>query len=51
MAEQQCCDESRYYACDGLATNFVNVFKQAVMLFGPLNDVPDMFEELVIGNH
>jgi hypothetical protein len=32
----------------GLATDFLNVFNEAVMLFGLLPDMPDMIEELLV---
>jgi hypothetical protein len=32
----------------GLATDYLNVFNEAVMLFGLLPDMPDMIEELVV---
>jgi hypothetical protein len=32
----------------GLATDYLNVFNEAVMLFGLLPDMPDMIEELLV---
>jgi hypothetical protein len=32
----------------GLATDYLNVFNEAVMLFGLLPDMPDMIEELLL---
>jgi hypothetical protein len=32
----------------GLATDYLNVFNEAVMLFGLLSDMPDMIEELLV---
>jgi hypothetical protein len=32
----------------GLATDYLNVFNEAIMLFGLLPDMPDMIEELLV---
>ncbi len=38
--------EANIMPATGLATDYLNVFNEAVMLFGLLGDMPDMIEEL-----
>lgn len=38
--------EANIMPATGLATDYLNVFNEAVMLFGLLSDMPDMIEEL-----
>ncbi len=38
--------EANIVPATGLATDYLNVFNEAVMLFGLLSDMPDMIEEL-----
>jgi hypothetical protein len=38
--------EANIMPLTGLATDYLNVFNEAVMLFGLLGDMPDMIEEL-----
>ena len=38
--------EANIVPSTGLATDYLNVFNEAVMLFGLLSDMPDMIEEL-----
>lgn len=38
--------EASIMPATGLATDYLNVFNEAVMLFGLLGDMPDMIEEL-----